>query len=252
MTEPPDPVADGLGRSGHDADRYRRQPVSSAEPVTDTWPPEWRSRQQAKYVLFVAVFGLFGCVCVAAGVSVFLPGFDDDRANLLVSAAPLLSGLAAVGFFGRMRVRGRPATAVRSAASGEPTLVIPYSRALAVSYVVVCAGTLLPLPLLVVGAVAAIVGGTAIVAAVACFGFVRYLGWTLAAFDNVHPMFDRRSRIWRRPEYRLAPHTAIRGMYPAVDPALALHALRFYHENPAARAEVGTDAAVRRVRGGKS
>jgi hypothetical protein len=153
------------------------------------------------------------------------------------------------------------------------------------------------LPLLVVGAVAAIVGGTAIVAAVVCLGFVCHLGWTLvemtrhrlsigailltpagvrhrswtfdsylpwdqavsvsagrldgqlitlAAFDNVHPMFDRRSRIWRQPEYRLAPHTAIRGMYLAVDPALALHALRFYHENPAARAELGTDAAVRR------
>lgn len=271
------------------------------EQVTDTWPPEWRSRRQAKYVLFVAVFGLFGCVCVAAGVSTFLPGSADDRAYLLVSGAPLLFGLAAVGLFGRLRVRGRPATAVRSGADGEPALVIPYSRGLAVSYVVVCAGTLLLF--LVVDAVAALVGGTAIVAAVVCLGFVCYLGWTLiemarhrlrlgailltpdgvwhrswafdsylpwdqavsvsvgsldgqlitlAAFDNVHPMFDRRSRVWRQAEYRLAPHTAIRGMYLAIDPALALHALRFYHENPAARVELGTTAAVLRVCGGKS
>jgi hypothetical protein len=270
---------------------------SNLLPDAFPWPREWRSRQRAKYVLFVAFFGLFGCICVAAGVSIFLPGFHDDRAYLLVLGAPLLFGLAAIGFFSRVRVRGRPTTAVRLATIDEPALVIPYSRGLATTYVLVCATTLALL--LVIGVVSALVGGTGIVVAVVCLGFVGYLGWTvaemarhklragaialtpqgvrhrswtfdsylpwdqvvsvsaglldgqlitLAAFDNVHPMFHRRSRLWRQPEYRLAPHTAIRGMYLAVDPALALHTLRFYHENPAARVELGTDAAVRRVR----
>ena len=39
-------------------------------------------------------------------------------------------------------------------------------------------------------------------------------------------------------------------MYLAVDPGLAFHTLRFYHQNPAARTELGTEAAVRRVRSG--
>jgi hypothetical protein len=43
---------------------------------------------------------------------------------------------------------------------------------------------------------------------------------------------------------------AIRGVLLSVDPALAFHTLRYYHANPAARVELGTDAAVRRVRAG--
>jgi len=43
---------------------------------------------------------------------------------------------------------------------------------------------------------------------------------------------------------------AIRGVSLSVDPALAFHALRYYHANPDARAELDTDAAVRRVRAG--
>jgi hypothetical protein len=39
-------------------------------------------------------------------------------------------------------------------------------------------------------------------------------------------------------------------MYLAVDPGLAFHVLRFYHQNPAARAELGTEIAVNRVRSG--
>jgi hypothetical protein len=41
---------------------------------------------------------------------------------------------------------------------------------------------------------------------------------------------------------------AIRGLPLSVDPALALHTLRYYHAHPDARAELGTDAALRRVR----
>jgi hypothetical protein len=40
----------------------------------------------------------------------------------------------------------------------------------------------------------------------------------------------------------------IRGAALSVNPALAFHTLRYYHEHPAARAELGTDAAVQRMR----
>ena len=43
---------------------------------------------------------------------------------------------------------------------------------------------------------------------------------------------------------------AVKGVSLSVDPALAFHTLRYYHANPEARAELGTDAAVRRVRAG--
>jgi hypothetical protein len=57
-----------------------------------------------------------------------------------------------------------------------------------------------------------------------------------------------RSLLWRS---RRTPTAAnVVGALLTVDPALAYHALRFYLANPAARAELGTDAAVRRVRAG--
>jgi len=43
---------------------------------------------------------------------------------------------------------------------------------------------------------------------------------------------------------------AIRGVLLSIDPALAFHTLRYYHAHPEARAELGTEAAVRRVRAG--
>lgn len=40
----------------------------------------------------------------------------------------------------------------------------------------------------------------------------------------------------------------LRGLWLSVDPALALHTLRYYHAHPDARVELGTGAAVYRVR----
>lgn len=40
----------------------------------------------------------------------------------------------------------------------------------------------------------------------------------------------------------------VRGALLSVDPALAFHTLHYYHANPDARAELGTDAAAHRVR----
>lgn len=74
---------------------------------------------------------------------------------------------------------------------------------------------------------------------------------TLAAFTNKAPQFvRRRTGLSKQPGYELAPHTTIRGMYLALDPGLAYYTLRFYHENPAARAELGTGTAMQRVRNG--
>lgn len=73
---------------------------------------------------------------------------------------------------------------------------------------------------------------------------------TVTTYHNAQPRFGQRSAIWKQPEAKLAPHIAIRGSYLAIDPALALHTLTFYCTNPRARAELGKDAAVQRVRSG--
>lgn len=273
------------------------------------WPPQWPKPQRVKYVLTVAFLGVFGCVGVAAGVSIFRPGFTDNRAYLLALAPPLLFGASAIVILTRLRLRGRSTTAVRIGSTddtGERGLVIPYSHALAATYVLVCATTL---ALFVVIAVVTLLALAApgptdmslVAQAAICLAFVAYLAWTLieatrrrltagaviltpsgvyhrswafdsylpwdqavsvsagqpggqwitlAAYGNAHPRIQRRSLLWKQPEYKLAPHTAIQGMYLAIDPGLAFHSLRFYHTNPAARAELGTDAAVRRVRNG--
>jgi hypothetical protein len=242
-------------------------------------------------------------------VSIFLPGFHDDRAYLLVLFAPLLFGVAAIVVLTRLRVRGRPTTAVHSAhveAAHEQGLVIPYSRALGAVYLLVCCTTLTSFVVIAAITLVAVAVTRAgelglVIQAVICVGFSAYLLWTLteivrkrltrgvvmltphgvyhrswafdsflsweqavsvsagqldgqlitlAAYDNARPPVRRRSRIWKQPEYKLAPHTAIRGMYLSVDPGLAFHTLNFYHANPRARAELGTEAAAQRVRSG--
>lgn len=74
---------------------------------------------------------------MVAGVSLFLPGFDDGRAFILVIAAPLCFGLAGVAIVTKLRVQSRSTAAVHStsaSAVGGPALVIPYSLALGVIY----------------------------------------------------------------------------------------------------------------------
>ena len=53
-----------------------------------------------------------------------------------------------------------------------------------------------------------------------------------------------------QPEFTLAPHTAIKGKYISVNPALAFHALRYYLAHADTRAELRSDAAVNRARSG--
>ncbi|SDQ90313.1 hypothetical protein [Actinopolyspora saharensis] len=71
---------------------------------------------------------------------------------------------------------------------------------------------------------------------------------TTAVYDNSTPYFHRRSRLWKQPELALAPHMGVQGMNLSVDPALAYQALRYYHEHPEMRAELGRQAGVDRIR----
>lgn len=283
--------------------------MSSSREAQLPWPPEWGRTQRLKYTLVAAFFCFFGCVGVAAGVSIFLPGFNDDRAFILVIATPLFFGVAGLAVGTRLRVRSRRTTSVRSIsmpdASG-PALVIPYSLALAVIYWVIVVTTIF---LFLIIALVAVVGlassgfrdAVLFVPALVSMAFVVYLSWFIIevlrrrvvrgalilsprgiyhrswSFDNflpwdsaisvtadeldgplirvaargdAEPEFQRRTRMWKQPELKLAPHMAIRGTYLSINPALALHALSYYLAQPGARRELGTEAGVDRVRNG--
>lgn len=273
------------------------------------WPPQWAKPQPIKYAFAAAFFAFFGCMGIAAGVSIFLPGFTDDRAYLLVLAAPLLLGIAAIVVLTRVRVRGRSVSPVHSAplgTTGEPGLVIPYLRALGIVYLTIVAAMLVFFTVIAVVTLVALTnadaGNPALdIQAVVCLGFVGYLSWLfievgrkrlttgavvltpqgvyhrswafdsflpwdqtvsvsahdldgqvicVVAYDNSRPQFNRRSKMWKQSEYKRAPNTVIRGMYLSIDPAMALHVIRYYHASPGARAELGSESALRRVQSG--
>lgn len=284
--------------------------INSSNEGQLPWPSQWGRSQWLKYTLVAAFFAFFGCVGVAAGVSIFLPGFNDDRAFILVIAAPLCFGLAGIAIVTRLRVRSRPTTAVHStsmSAVGGPALVIPYSLALGVIYWVIGVATIV---LFLIIAVVAVVGlastrfrdGVLLVEALVSIGFVVYLSWivievlrrrvvrgalilsprgiyhrswsfdnflpwdsavsvtadefdsqliTVEAYENAEPRFQRRTRIWKQPELKLAPRMAIRGIYLSINPALALHTLRYYLDQPGARQELATEMGVNRIRNGR-
>lgn len=74
----------------------------------------------------------------------------------------------------------------------------------------------------------------------------------LFPYAGAHAAYTPRSLLWRPLRRRSLPVVPlISGTVLGVDPALAYHTLRFYHRHPDARAELGTDAAVRRVRAGQ-
>ncbi|HEX3650923.1 MAG TPA: hypothetical protein VHV49_21060, partial [Pseudonocardiaceae bacterium] len=73
----------------------------------------------------------------------------------------------------------------------------------------------------------------------------------LSHYANAGATYTPRSRLWR-PLRRTADKTPlISGTVLGVNPALLYHTLCFYHRHPDARTELGTDAAVRRVRAGQ-
>ncbi|OLF18217.1 hypothetical protein [Actinophytocola xanthii] len=69
------------------------------------------------------------------------------------------------------------------------------------------------------------------------------------AAANTTGWVRRTSSAWRQGELAFAPHLAVQGRFLAADPALLYRAVRFYLENPAARAELGNDAALTRFAG---
>ncbi|HEY9474362.1 MAG TPA: hypothetical protein VIS06_10995, partial [Mycobacteriales bacterium] len=71
---------------------------------------------------------------------------------------------------------------------------------------------------------------------------------TMVVYINSESWFRRTSRLWKQDEFRLAPHMVVKAAYLSVDPALAYHALRFYHAHPEARAELADGTALDRLR----
>jgi hypothetical protein len=56
------------------------------------------------------------------------------------------------------------------------------------------------------------------------------------------------SWAWRQQVLAFAPNIAVQGRFLVADPELLYRAVRFYYENPAARAELGGEAGLARVR----
>lgn len=282
----------------------------SLSPVsTLPWPTRWTKPQPAKYTLIALFFAAFGFLGVAAGVSIFLPGFGDNRAYLLVLSAPLLFGIATIVVLTRLRLRGRSTRTLHSDyvhGAGQRGLVIPYTQALGTVYLIVAGTSLLLFGIIASVTLVALIGTGArdpilVIQAIVSLGAAAYLCWfvtevarkrfaigrvaltpdgiyhrswafesflpweqvlsvsagqldgqliTLTTYSNAQPHFRKLSQMWKQPEVKLAPHTAILGRYLSIDPALAIHTLTFYYEHPQARSELGTEAAVERVRHG--
>lgn len=72
----------------------------------------------------------------------------------------------------------------------------------------------------------------------------------VAAVNTSGSWIQQTSRTWRQSELAFAPHLAVQGRFLAVEPSTLYGAARFYSENPAARAELATEAAVTRLRTG--
>jgi hypothetical protein len=70
------------------------------------------------------------------------------------------------------------------------------------------------------------------------------------AFPTEDTRIRRTSWLGNQQEFKLLPFLAVRGRSLAVDPAVAYHALRYYHAHPEARAELGTFAGEQRIRSG--
>jgi hypothetical protein len=74
----------------------------------------------------------------------------------------------------------------------------------------------------------------------------------ILAYNNMTPSVQGRSWL-SKPGKAVLEQAAeatvvVRGAALSISPALAFHTLRYYQQNPAARVELGTDAAVQRVR----
>lgn len=69
----------------------------------------------------------------------------------------------------------------------------------------------------------------------------------VVAAANTTGWVRQTSSTWRQGELAFAPHLAVQGRFLAADPMLLLRAVRFYYDNPAARAELGGDTALTRV-----
>lgn len=79
---------------------------------------------------------------------------------------------------------------------------------------------------------------------------VRMGGVTIWVVPRDETRWERRqiAPFWKQDRVPKYPMIRIPGRDLAADPALVYHLLRFYQENPAARSELGSDAALRRAK----
>lgn len=70
------------------------------------------------------------------------------------------------------------------------------------------------------------------------------------AFPTEHTRVRRTAWLGKQPEFSLLPFLVVRCRWLAIDPAIAYHALRYYHAHPEARGELRTAAGAQRIRSG--
>ncbi|WP_344678675.1 hypothetical protein [Saccharopolyspora taberi] len=70
----------------------------------------------------------------------------------------------------------------------------------------------------------------------------------VVAYANAHWERRQLTRVWKLDKLPPVPMIEINPTALAVDPTLLYHLVRFYLEEPSARAELGTDASLQRVR----
>ncbi|PRW65231.1 hypothetical protein [Actinopolyspora mortivallis] len=271
------------------------------------WPEEWPYPGGWRQRATATVFALLGAGSALAAVTALSASPPDARGVIMAMCAPLFLGFAAVAVLTRLRVRNRGIASVRLEhveTVGSEAVVIPYSRGLTSTYVVMTVSMLALFGFFAAVSLLVITdgepGGTGVVLLLVASGaatlyllllvvealrgglgrgvlalaptgvyhrswtFTSFFPWdsiisvtagtsggqliTTAVYDNGTPCFHRRSRLWRQPELSLAPHMGVQGVNLSVDPALAYHALRYYHRYPDARAELGSQAGAERIR----
>ncbi|SFT96785.1 hypothetical protein SAMN04487904_11685 [Actinopolyspora lacussalsi subsp. righensis] len=103
------------------------------------WPEEWPAPGGLKDRATAAAFVVLGAGSVIAATSALSANPPDARGLIMAACAPLLLGFAGLAVLTRLRVRDRGIASVRLERveySNSEAVVIPYSRGLASTYVV--------------------------------------------------------------------------------------------------------------------
>ncbi|SDP56195.1 hypothetical protein SAMN04487905_105218 [Actinopolyspora xinjiangensis] len=109
------------------------------------WPDEWPTPDGLKDRARATAFAVLGVGSAIAAVIALSANPPDARGVIMAACAPLLLGFAGIAVLTRVRVRDRGIASVHLARIGDPAseaVVIPYSRGLTSTYVVMTASML--------------------------------------------------------------------------------------------------------------